>query len=102
MNEMQRLMFQAQKMQRELAKAKEGLAEKVFSVTKGGGLTLSMQGDYSNIKVAIADDLLEKDNKEMLEQLIAMAITEVIEQIAKEDEANNERITGNASGFGMR
>ena len=51
-----------------------------------------------NIAVRIA---FEKDNKEMIEDLVAMAINEGLEQIQAEREAINERITGQKGGFGF-
>ena len=50
MNPMQQMMMQAQRMQRELAKAKAALAEQEFKVSKGGMVELTMKGDrtYSN------------------------------------------------------
>ena len=37
----------------------------------------------------------------MIEELIPMAINEALAQIAEEEEAINERITGQPGGFGF-
>ena len=44
---MQQMMIQAQKMQRELKKAMDALAQQEFSVNKSGAVTVTMYGDGS-------------------------------------------------------
>lgn len=96
---MQALMAQANKMKRDLAKANAELAEKEFSVTKGGGITVAMTGDRQIVEVSIEDDLFDKDNKEMIESMLIVAVNELLTNIAKEEEKINEAITGSAKGF---
>ena len=47
---MQQLMIQAQKMQRELKKAKDQLHEKEFSKNQAGVVTVTVKGDKSGKK----------------------------------------------------
>ena len=96
---MQQMLMQAQKMQRELQKAQNELKEKEFTVSKGGAVTVVVKGDYSVKSINIDEDAFDKDNKEMVEEMIAMAINEAIEQIEKESEAINEKITGRSGGM---
>lgn len=98
---MQQMMAQAQRMQRELQKALKELDEKEFSITKGGAVTVKMFGSNQIISVNIDEDAFDKDNKEMVEDMIAMAINELLEKIEEEREAINERITGQKGGFGF-
>ena len=98
---MQQMMIQAQKMQRELKKAQAELAEKEFKVTKGGAVTVIVLGSKEIKAVKIDKDAFEPDNKEMIEEMIAMAINEANEKIDEEAEAINERITGQRGGFGF-
>ena len=98
---MQQMMAQAQKMQRELNKALQELSEKEFVITKGGAVTVKMYGSNQIISVSVEEDAFEKDNKEMVEDLIAMAINEGLAEIAAEKEAIQERITGQKGGFGL-
>ena len=98
---MQQMMAQAQKMQRELQKAIKALEEKEFTITKGGAVTVKMYGSNQIISVSVDEDAFDKDNKEMVEELIALAINEGLEQIKTEREAINERITGQRGGFGF-
>ena len=97
---MQQMMAQAQRMQRELRKAMEALAEKEFVSNKGGLVTVTMLGDKRVKSIVFADEALDEENKEMLEASIALAINELQEQIIKAEEEINERITGNRGGFG--
>jgi len=96
---MQQMMAQAQKMQRELQKAQAELAKKEFSVTKGGAVTIKMLGNHEVVSVSIEEDAFEKENKDMIEEMIALAMNELIKQIDDESEAINERITGRAGGL---
>ena len=98
---MQQMMAQAQKMQRELKKAQAELAQKEFIVSKGGAVTVVVYGNKQVKAVEIDKDAFSEDNKEMIEELIPMAINEALAQIAEEEEAINERITGQPGGFGF-
>ena len=98
---MQQMMAQAQKMQRELKKAMAELAQKEFIVSKGGAVTVVVYGNKQVKAVEIDEDAFSEDNKEMIEELIPMAINEALAQIAEEEEAINERITGQPGGFGF-
>ena len=98
---MQQMMAQAQKMQRELRKAQAELALKEFTVSKGGAVSVVVLGSKEIKKVEIDKDAFDPDNKEMIEDLISMAINEALAQIAEEEEAINERITGQPGGLGF-
>jgi DNA-binding YbaB/EbfC family protein len=97
---MQQMMIQAQKMQRELKKALDELAKQEFSVNKSGAVTITMMGDGSLKSIDIDDDAFEKDNKEMIQDLIVIGVQELSEKIEEAKADVNERITGSRSGFG--
>lgn len=97
----QQLMMQAQKMKRELQKAKEKLAEQEFKVSKGGAVTVIVMGDKSVKSIEIDDDAFDKDNKDMIQDMIAMAINEAMQQVIAAEEEINERITGQTGGMGF-
>ncbi|MDD7316112.1 MAG: YbaB/EbfC family nucleoid-associated protein [Bacillales bacterium] len=98
---MQQMLMQAQKMQRELAKAQAQLAEKEFTVSKGGAVTVVLKGDKTVVSVSVDEDAFDKDNKEMVEEMIVLAINEAQEKIDEESEAINEKITGRPGGLGF-
>ena len=97
---MQQMMIQAQRMQRELKKALDELAKQEFSVNKSGAVTIKMMGDGTLKSIEIDDDAFEKDNKEMIQDLIVMGIQELSEKIEEAKADVNEKITGSRSGFG--
>ena len=98
---MQQMMAQAQKMQRELRKAQAELAEKEFKVSKGGAVTVVILGSKEVKSVEIDNDAFDAENKDMIQDMIAMAINEAMAKIDEESEAINERITGQRGGFGF-
>ena len=98
---MQQMMAQAQKMQRELKKAQAELAQKEFKISKGGAVTVIVLGSKEIKSVDIDNDAFDAENKEMIQDMIALAINEAMEQIDEESEAINERITGQRGGFGF-
>ena len=98
---MQQMLMQAQKMQRELAKAQAHLAEKEFTVSKGRAVTVVLKGDKTVVSISIDEDAFDKDNKEMVEEMIVLAINEAQEKIDEESEAINEKITGRPGGLGF-
>ena len=98
---MQQMMAQAQKMQRELRKAQAELAQKEFVVSKGGAVKVTVMGNKEIKAVEIGNDAFDPENKEMIEELIALAINEAMAQIAEAEEEINERITGQPGGLGF-
>lgn len=94
------MMIQAQKMQRELKKALDELAKQEFTVNKSGAVTITMMGDGLLKSVEIDDDAFEKENKEMIQDLIVIGVQELAEKIETAKADVNERITGSRSGFG--
>ncbi len=94
MNPMQQMLMQAQKMQRELAKAKSELAEKEFKVSKAGMVEVVLKGDGMVASISIDKDAIDPENVEMLQDTIKMAINEGIEKVQQESDAIEEKITG--------
>lgn len=91
---MQQMMIQAQKMQREMEKAQAALAEKEFSVNKAGLVTVTVYGSKEVKSINIDKDGFEPDNKEMIEELIISALNELFAQIDEESNAIQAKITG--------
>ncbi len=95
------IMAQAQKMQRELRKAKDALASKEFTLSKNGMVNVTMLGNKTIKSIDIDKDALDVENKEKLEESIALCINELLEEILSEEEAINEKITGSSNGGGL-
>lgn len=98
---MQQMLMQAQKMQRELKKAKDELSKREFVVSKGGIVKVTALGSKEIIEVHIEEDAFEIENKELIEETVALCINEIFKNIEKEEEKINEAITGNPSGSGL-
>ena len=96
---MQQMLMQAQKMQREMQKKQAELEAQEFTVSKGGAVTVVVKGDKSIVSVSIDKDAMDPDNKEMVEELIALAINEAIEQIKTLEAEINSQVTGGAGMF---
>ncbi len=101
MNQMQQMMIQAQKMQRELQKAYDELDKKEFKVSKAGLVEIVVLGNRQIQKIDIEKDGLDPDNKEMIEDLIVSGLNELFEKIDEEKDMIEERITGRKGGFGF-
>src|SRR5574344_1628984 len=96
---MQAMMAQAQKLQKEMEKAKQDLAEKEFTVSKGGAVTMTFTGNKEIQEVIIDKDILEPDNKDMLEEMILMCIDEALTKITEEEEKINDKLAPNMGGL---
>ena len=82
-NALGNIMQQAQKMQEDLKKAQEELAQMQVLGESGGGLvTIVMTGKREARKVTIDESLLG-DDKDMLEDLVAAAINDAINKVGK-------------------
>ena len=82
-NALGNIMQQAQKMQEDLKKAQEELAAMQVMGESGGGLvTILMTGKREARKVTIDPSLLGED-KDMLEDLVAAAINDAVNKVAK-------------------
>ncbi len=81
---MQALMRQAQKMQEDIARKKQELDETEFSSSVGGGMVeAKMMGDRTLKSIKINPQVVDPDDVEMLEDLVASAVNDCINQIAK-------------------
>ena len=67
---MQSLMQQAQKMQRDLQKAKDELSKMEFLGTNGGAVTVTIFGNRTVKSVQIDSSILTPDDAEMLSEMI--------------------------------
>ena len=96
------VLAQAQKMQEEMAKAQEALAEKEVAASVGGGVVnVRVNGKKELLEVKIAPDAVDPDDVEMLEDLLVAAVNEAMR---KADEMTNDemgKITGGLSIPGL-
>ncbi len=89
------LMRQAQKMQEEMAKAKQELEESEFSSSVGGGMVeVKMMGNRTLKSISIKQEVVDPDDVEMLEDLIVSAVNDVLGQIARKEKENMPNVPG--------
>ncbi|MBN4073798.1 MAG: YbaB/EbfC family nucleoid-associated protein [Gammaproteobacteria bacterium] len=87
------LMKQAQKMQENMAKAQEELAQMEVEGKAGGGLvSVVMTGRHDLRKVTIDDSLM--DDREMLEDLIAAAVNDAVRTVESTTQEKMGSLTG--------
>jgi len=85
------LMKQAQQMQANMEKAQQELALMEVTGQAGGGMVkITMTGKHDVKRVSI-EEALFKDDKEMLEDLIAAAVNDAVRQVEK---TSQERMAG--------
>ena len=99
---MKELMKKAQKMQQDLAKAQEELANKIVEGSAGGGMVkVQMNGKNQIISLKIDKEVVDPEDVEMLEDLIIAAINEAQEKVAKSTEDEMSKLTGGINIPGM-
>lgn len=98
----QMLMKQAQKMQQELTKKEAELKGRYYEASSGDGqVKVEVKGDLKITKLEIADELLAENDKELLEDLISVAVNEAIEKAVTEKNAVMNDLTGGVKVPGM-
>ena len=98
---MNNLMKQAQKMQQQMEEQQKALEEKEFTATAGGGaVEITMSGKKVITKVKLAEEVVDPDDIEMLEDLIMAAANEAIRQVDDANAAVMSKLTGGMGGLG--
>ena len=82
---MQSLMMQAKKMQKDMEKAQKELESKVYT-GKSQLVSATISGSNKLLSVNIDMDELSIDDKDMLEDMILVAINDAINQMEKDKE----------------
>ena len=98
-NNMASLMKQAQKMQKQMEESQKELEEKEFTATAGGGaVEVTVSGKREVTKVKLAEEAVDPDDVEMLEDLIMVAINDAMRQVEETTAAAMSRLTGGLGG----
>lgn len=98
---MNNLMKQAQKMQKQMEEATKELEEKEVTATSGGGaVEVTVSGKKEVTKVKLAEEVVDPDDIEMLEDLIMAATNEALRQIEEYSAQSMSKITGGLGGMG--
>ncbi len=92
------LMKQAQKMQADMQKAQEEMANIEVTGQSGGGLvkvTMTCKHDVKRIEI---DDSLVGDDKDMLEDLVAAAMNDAVRNVEK---TTQDKFSGLTAGMNL-
>jgi DNA-binding YbaB/EbfC family protein len=93
------MMQQIQKLQEEMQKTQESLAEETLSVTAGGGaITIVITGRQVVQSIQINPEILDPDDVEMVQDLILAAVNEALE---KSREMAAQRMSGLTGGLNI-
>ena len=96
MRNMQQMMSQVKKMQKEMQQQMEAL--RVEASSGGGMVTVSMSGAKHLLSVKIDPEAVKSGDVEMLEDLLQAAVNEAVR---KTDEALTEKLGGMAGGMNL-
>ena len=96
---MANLMKQAQRMQRQMEEQQKELESKEFTATAGGGaVEVTVSGKREVLGVKLAEEVVDPDDIEMLQDLIVAAVNEAMRKVDEERGAAMSKLTG---GMGL-
>ena len=97
---MGQLMKQAQKMQKDIEKAKAELAEKTVEATVGGGAVTVVATCNKEIQeITIKPEVIDPDDAEMLQDLVVAAVNEALRMAEETSQADLSKYTGGLGGM---
>ena len=97
---MNNLMKQAQRMQRQMEEAQQKLETMEATATAGGGaVEVTVSGKKEILKVKLAEEVVDPEDIEMLEDLIVAATNEALRKIDEASEASMSKLTGGLGGL---
>lgn len=100
--DVKKMMKQAQRMQLELAKAQEEVAEMTCSATAGGGMVqVTARGDNTITEIVIDPEAVDPEDVEMLQDMVMAAVNEALRGVAAQGEERLAAVTGGMGGMGI-
>ena len=99
---MQSMLKQAQKMQEDMAAKKAELEEREYDISAGGGVVnVKINGKKEILSVKLAEEIVDPDDIETLEDLIVAAVNEAIKKVEAVSSSEMSQITGSLNLPGM-
>lgn len=92
------IMKQAQAMKENLRKAQEALALIEVTGSAGGGLVTVVMTCRHEVKRITIDPALLKDDKEMIEDLLAVAMNDAVKKV---EATSQQKMAGMTAGLGI-
>lgn len=97
---MNNLMKQAQKMQRQMEESQKELESKEFTATAGGGaVEATVTGAKVLTKITLDKDAVDPDDVETLQDMIIIAVNEALNKVDEASNASMGKMTGGLGGF---
>ncbi|MDF2539672.1 MAG: hypothetical protein K0S76_2693 [Herbinix sp.] len=98
---MNNLMKQAQRMQKQMEEKTKELEDKEWEATAGGGaVTVKVSGKKEIVSVKLTKEVVDPDDIEMLEDLIVAAANEALRKMEDESASVMGDVTGGLNGLG--
>lgn len=92
---MGKILKQVQKAQVQMAKMQEQLGEKTVQSSSGGGaVRAEVNGHKELLSLQIDPEVLSEENREMLEDLILVAVNEALKQVDEIVNTEMQKLTG--------
>lgn len=98
--DLQKLLEQAQAMQASLSSVETQLKDTMYEGSSNG-VKIVMNGENEVQEISIPDDLMNKENKEMLQDVLLIAFNNANEKIIADRESKMNAITQNVHIPGM-
>jgi len=92
------MMKQAQKMQEDMQKAQQEIASMEVEGKAGGGMVTVIMNGRHELRSVNIDESLMKDDKDMIEDLVAAAVNDAVRKIEQE---SSEKMSGVTSGLNL-
>ena len=99
---MNNLMKQAQRMQRQMEEGQKELEVKEFSAKSGGGAVEAVvNGKKELVKLTISEEAVDPEDVEMLQDMVIAAVNEAMRAADAEAANNMSRLTGGLNLGGL-
>ena len=96
---MNNLLKQAQKMQRQMEEAQASLeTEEAVATAGGGAVEVRVSGKKEITKIKIDKEVVDPEDVEMLEDLVMAAVNEALRKVEEMSEKKMNAITGGLGG----
>lgn len=102
MPNMQQLMKQAQKMQKQMEETQSLLEEKIITASSGGGMVeVTVTGKKEVKSIKIKEEVVDPDDIETLEDLVLAAVNEAVRQAEEFSQKEMAKVTGGLPTGGL-
>lgn len=99
---MNNLMKQAQRMQRQMEENQKALEEKEYTAKSGGGaVEVTVKGTKEIVKLSLSQEAVDPDDIETLQDMIIAAVNEAFKQVDDDSAESMNKVTGGMNLGGL-